>query len=267
MRTVRDVMRGDIEVLRTTETAADAACFLAAHGEDSVPLCLGDGSLAGTVSNRDIVARVVAHGRDPREVSVGRVRRARRRAGARRRPPGRRGGVHHVPSPARPAARDRGRSCRRFRDPARRRPVRHLPAAVGRRLNWHRPRPGPAVSADRRPVATAGARARRVVRGDDETPELGAGQLDHDGRAPCRGRRRSPSRSCPARADGDHVGESRYPAPACRAAPARRRRDDRPNRRERDPDVAVDALGLLDRTHPQHQFVPFDVQVGPGGRV
>ena len=49
MRTVRDVMCGDIEVLRTTETVADAASFLAAHREDSVPLCLVDGSLAGTV--------------------------------------------------------------------------------------------------------------------------------------------------------------------------------------------------------------------------
>jgi CBS domain-containing protein len=70
MRTVRDVMHGDIEVLRTTETVADAATYLAAHREDSVPLCLGDGSLAGTVSSRDIVARVVAKGRDPREVRL-----------------------------------------------------------------------------------------------------------------------------------------------------------------------------------------------------
>jgi CBS domain-containing protein len=70
MRSVRDVMCADIEVLRTTETAADAACFLAAHSEDSAPLCQGDGSLAGTVSNRDIVARVVAAGRDPHAVRL-----------------------------------------------------------------------------------------------------------------------------------------------------------------------------------------------------
>jgi CBS domain-containing protein len=70
MRTIRDVMSGDIEVLRTTETAADAACFLAAHGEDPVPLCLHDDSLAGMVSSRDIVTRVVARGRDPHEVSL-----------------------------------------------------------------------------------------------------------------------------------------------------------------------------------------------------
>ena len=70
MRSIRDVMHGDIEVLRTTETAADAATFLATHVEDAVPLCLSDGSLAGVVSNRAIVTRVVAPGRDPRDVSL-----------------------------------------------------------------------------------------------------------------------------------------------------------------------------------------------------
>jgi CBS domain-containing protein len=70
MRTVRDVMRSDIEVLRTTESAADAACFLASREVDSIPLCLADGSLAGTVTTRDIVAKVVAKGRDPRRVPL-----------------------------------------------------------------------------------------------------------------------------------------------------------------------------------------------------
>ena len=70
MRTIRDVMLGDIQVLRTTETVADAATFLAAQAEDAVPLCLSDGSLAGMVSNRDIVVQVVAKGRDPAQVSL-----------------------------------------------------------------------------------------------------------------------------------------------------------------------------------------------------
>ena len=70
MRNIRDVMNGDLEVLWTTDTAADAACFLASHGEDSAPLCQSDGSLAGTVSTRDIVAQVVAKGRDPQKVSL-----------------------------------------------------------------------------------------------------------------------------------------------------------------------------------------------------
>ncbi|HEY6473364.1 MAG TPA: CBS domain-containing protein [Acidimicrobiales bacterium] len=70
MRTVRDVMHGDMQVLRTTETAADAAAVLATHGEETVPLCQSDGSLAGAVSNRALVAKVVAPGRDPRTVSL-----------------------------------------------------------------------------------------------------------------------------------------------------------------------------------------------------
>jgi CBS domain-containing protein len=63
-------MSGHIEVLRTSESAADAASFLASHVDDSVALCLSDGSLAGTVSSRDIVSKVVAKGLDPREVTL-----------------------------------------------------------------------------------------------------------------------------------------------------------------------------------------------------
>ena len=70
MRTVREVMHGDMQVLRTRETAADAAALLATHGEDTVPLCQSDGSLAGAVSNRALVAKVVAPGRDPRTVGL-----------------------------------------------------------------------------------------------------------------------------------------------------------------------------------------------------
>jgi CBS domain-containing protein len=70
MRTVRDVMSGDIQVLRTTESVADAASYLASHELDSITLCQVDGSLAGAVSSRDIVAEVVAKGRDPREVRL-----------------------------------------------------------------------------------------------------------------------------------------------------------------------------------------------------
>jgi len=70
MRTVRDVMTVDVEVLRTTETVSEAACYLAAHPVEAVPLCLSDGSLAGSVSAQDIVAKVVAKGRDPRSVRL-----------------------------------------------------------------------------------------------------------------------------------------------------------------------------------------------------
>ena len=48
MRSIRDVMCEDVDVLRTTDTAADAARFLARHNDDTAPLCLNDGSLAGS---------------------------------------------------------------------------------------------------------------------------------------------------------------------------------------------------------------------------
>ena len=70
MKTIRDVMCREVDVLRTTDSAADAARYLAASNDDTVPLCLDDGSLAGIVSHRDIVTRVVAEGRDPGQVSL-----------------------------------------------------------------------------------------------------------------------------------------------------------------------------------------------------
>jgi CBS domain-containing protein len=63
-------MSRDVEVLRTTETAAEAAGYLAGHVDDAVPLCQSDGSLAGSVTGRDILAKVVAKGLDPRQVHL-----------------------------------------------------------------------------------------------------------------------------------------------------------------------------------------------------
>ena len=67
MATVRDVMSQQVEYLQTSHTAADAASFLASHRVGSVPLCHADGRLAGIVTERDIVVKVVALGEDPRE--------------------------------------------------------------------------------------------------------------------------------------------------------------------------------------------------------
>ena len=135
MRTIRDVMCEDVDVLRTTDTAADAARFLATHNDDAAPLCLSDGSLAGTVTNRDIVAQVVAKDRDPRQVSLS-----------------------EFTGPADVVALDldvsledavalmcrhqrsrllvlERRPRRRLRHPTRPRPVHHLPGALDRQLN------------------------------------------------------------------------------------------------------------------------------------
>ncbi len=70
MKTVRDVMCPVLDVLRTTDSVEHAATYLAGTEEDAVPVCLADGRLAGTVSNRDIVTKVVARGLDPRQVPL-----------------------------------------------------------------------------------------------------------------------------------------------------------------------------------------------------
>jgi CBS domain-containing protein len=70
MATVRDVMRDQVEYLQTSHTAADAASFLACHGVGSVTLCDADGHLAGIVTERDIVVKVVALGEDPRAFAL-----------------------------------------------------------------------------------------------------------------------------------------------------------------------------------------------------
>ena len=77
MRTIRDVMSVDIEVLRTTETAADAACFLATHGDEAVPLCLSDDSLAEFAEADGVVALDIDVALDDAVVVMCRHHRAR----------------------------------------------------------------------------------------------------------------------------------------------------------------------------------------------
>jgi CBS domain-containing protein len=68
---VRDVMRTEVDVLAASESVTTAARHLAARTSDSVTVCAADGEVAGTVSSRDIVTRVVATGRDPERVLLG----------------------------------------------------------------------------------------------------------------------------------------------------------------------------------------------------
>ena len=73
MRTVRDMMRPEVEVLLGSESDAAAAGWLAGHDADTVALCGHDGTLTGSVSNRDIVTKVVAKGLDPAQVSLSEI--------------------------------------------------------------------------------------------------------------------------------------------------------------------------------------------------
>ena len=71
MTTAREIMTEGVEYLKTTETVADAARRLAQSDIGALPVCEPDGHLAGVVTDRDIVVKVVAAGKDPKSVQLG----------------------------------------------------------------------------------------------------------------------------------------------------------------------------------------------------
>ena len=69
--TARDLMTEGCECVNTTETAADAARKLAQLNVGSMPICGEDNKLKGMLTDRDIVVKVVAQGKDPSDVTAG----------------------------------------------------------------------------------------------------------------------------------------------------------------------------------------------------
>jgi CBS domain-containing protein len=70
---VRHGMTEDPKTLLPDMTAADAAGLMASHDIGAVPVAGSDGTLLGLVTDRDIVLRVVAAGRNPRTTPVSEV--------------------------------------------------------------------------------------------------------------------------------------------------------------------------------------------------
>lgn len=68
--TAREAMTAGAEYVDAKQTVADAARKLADLGVGSVPVC-EDGRLAGMLTDRDIVVKVVAAGEDPEAVTAG----------------------------------------------------------------------------------------------------------------------------------------------------------------------------------------------------
>lgn len=66
----KDVMTSPCECIGESKTVADAAKKLSELGVGSMPICGDDDRLKGMLTDRDIVVRVVAEGRDPAEVKV-----------------------------------------------------------------------------------------------------------------------------------------------------------------------------------------------------
>ena len=67
--TARSVMSGNVEVIKVDETVLDAAKRLTEHNVGAMPICDGE-KLQGMLTDRDIVTKVVAQGKDPAKVKA-----------------------------------------------------------------------------------------------------------------------------------------------------------------------------------------------------
>ena len=67
----RDVMSGDVECVGENDTVLDAAKRLAELDVGSMPICGEDDRLKGMLTDRDIVVKVLAQGKDPASTKAG----------------------------------------------------------------------------------------------------------------------------------------------------------------------------------------------------
>ena len=67
----RDIMSPDCQCIGENQTALDAARKLAELDVGSMPICGEDDRLKGMLTDRDIVVKVLAQGKDPGSVRAG----------------------------------------------------------------------------------------------------------------------------------------------------------------------------------------------------
>jgi CBS domain-containing protein len=70
-KTAREVMTGGVECIGENETILDAARKLADLDVGAMPICGEDNRLKGMLTDRDIVVKVLAQGRDPGQTRAG----------------------------------------------------------------------------------------------------------------------------------------------------------------------------------------------------
>jgi CBS domain-containing protein len=73
MTTARDIMTAECTCIGERESLAEAAKKMAELGVGSMPICGQDNRLKGVVTDRDIVVKAIAEGRDPAHVTAGDV--------------------------------------------------------------------------------------------------------------------------------------------------------------------------------------------------
>lgn len=70
-KTAREIMTGGCECIGESDTIAKAASRMAELDVGVMPICGEDNRLKGMLTDRDIVTKVIAPGRDPSEVTAG----------------------------------------------------------------------------------------------------------------------------------------------------------------------------------------------------
>ena len=70
-KTARDVMTSDAECIGENDSVADAAKRLAALNVGAMPICGEDNRLKGMLTDRDIVVKALAQGKDPASTRAG----------------------------------------------------------------------------------------------------------------------------------------------------------------------------------------------------
>ena len=71
MTTARDIMTPDVTCIGEKDTLADAAARMKELNVGSLPICGDDNRLKGMLTDRDIVVKAIADGRNPAETSAG----------------------------------------------------------------------------------------------------------------------------------------------------------------------------------------------------
>ena len=69
-KTARDIMSSDCTCVGESDSVLDAAKLLAELDVGSLPICGDDNRLKGMISDRDIVVKVLAAGKDPGGTNV-----------------------------------------------------------------------------------------------------------------------------------------------------------------------------------------------------
>ena len=72
-KTAREIMTPDAKCIGENETVAEAAKQLAELDVGSMPICGADDRLKGMLTDRDIVVKVLAQGKDPSSTTAGDV--------------------------------------------------------------------------------------------------------------------------------------------------------------------------------------------------